>query len=96
MLFIILNSVKYYYHTQMEVTTTLQNSTPKRAGQNSERISQKQSIMKNLPGLPHDTKPLRSCSRNRAKMLLKSHLAIKCHSQYNKVIRLLQYSPANS
>ena len=36
------------------------------------------------------------CSGNRAKMLLKGHLGIKCHSQYNKVIRLLQYSSANS
>ena len=28
-------------------------------------------------------------------MLLKGHLGIRCHSQYNKVIRLLQYSSAN-
>ena len=46
--------------------------------------------MEYLPGLPQDTKPLRSCSGNRGKMLLKSHLGIKCHLQYNKVIRLLQ------
>ena len=29
-------------------------------------------------------------------MLLKGHLGIKCHSQYNKVIRLVQYSSANN
>ena len=46
--------------------------------------------------LAQDTKPLRSCSGNRAKMLLKSLLGIKCHSQYNKVIRLLQHSSANA
>ena len=28
---------------------------------------------------------LESCSGNRAEMLLKSYLGIKCHSQYNKV-----------
>ena len=38
------------------------------------------------------TKLLRSCSGNRAKMLLESHLGIKCHSHYNKVLRLLQHS----
>ena len=52
----------------------------------------KQSIMEYLPGLPLDTKPLKGCSGNRAKMFLKSQLGIKCHSQYNKVIRLLQLS----
>ena len=49
-----------------------------------------------LPGLPQDTKPFRSCSGNRVKMLFKSHLRIKCHSKYIKVIRLLQHSFANS
>ena len=34
------------------------------------------------PGLPQDTKSLRSCSGDRAKMLLKGQLRIKCHSQY--------------
>ena len=29
-------------------------------------------------------------------MLLKGHLGIKCHSQYNKAIKFLQYSSANS
>ena len=37
-------------------------------------------------------KSYRRCSRNRAKMILKSHLGIKCHFQYNKVFRLLQHS----
>ena len=56
----------------------------------------KRSIMEHSPRLPQDTKTLRSCSGNRAKMLLKGHLWIKCHSQNNKVIRFLQYSSANS
>ena len=42
--------------------------------------------MKHSPGLPQDTKYLWSCSVNWAKMLLKGHLWIKCHSQNNKVI----------
>ena len=41
----------------------------------------------------HDT--LTSCSGNRAKVLLKSHLGIKCHSQYMKVIGLFQHSSAD-
>ena len=53
------------------------------------------SIMEHMPGLHQDTKSLRSCSRNWAKTLLKGHLGIKCHSQYNEVIRLLQYSSTN-
>ena len=40
------------------------------------------------------TKSLRSCTGNRTKMLLKCHLGIKCHSNYNLIIRLLQYSSA--
>ena len=56
--------------------------------------SKKRSIMKHSPGLPQDTKSLRSSSGYRAKRLL--NLGIKCHSQYNKVIRLLQYSFSNS
>ena len=39
---------------------------------------------------------LRSCSGNRANLLLKGHLGIKCYSQYIKVIRILQHSSANS
>ena len=52
-------------------------------------------IMEYLPGLLQDNKLLKSCCGNRVKMLLKSHLGIKRHSQYNKVIRLLQHSSAN-
>ena len=48
-----------------------------------------QSIMEYWPGVPQDTKSLRSCSENRAKMLLKGQLRIKCHSQYIKIDRLL-------
>ena len=51
----------------------------------------KQSIMEYMPGLHQDTKPLRSCSGNPAKILLKGQFGIKCHSEYNNVIRLLQY-----
>ena len=39
------------------------------------------SIMEHSPGLPQESKSLRSCSGNQAKMLLKGHLGIKCHSQ---------------
>ena len=49
--------------------------------------------MKHSPGLPQDTKSLRSFSGNWAKMLFKSHPGIKCHSQYIKVIRLLSIVP---
>ena len=38
----------------------------------------KQSIMEYSPGFPQYTKSLRSCTVNRAKMLLKSYLWIKC------------------
>ena len=37
------------------------------------------------PGLPQDTKSLRTCSRNQVKMLLNGHFGIKCHWQYIKV-----------
>ena len=80
-------------------STTQQNSTPKRAGQNPESIFQEaiyHGTSSRYKWLPQDTKPLRSCSGNRAKMLLKGHLGIKCHSQYNTVIRFLQHSSANS
>ena len=66
-----------------------QDKTPK-------AFPKKQSIMEYLPGLPQDTKPLKSCSGKRAKMFLKSPLGINRHSQYNKVIRLLQHSSTNS
>ena len=72
--------------------TVLQNwqdKTPKAS-------PKKQSVMEYLPVLPQDTKLLRRSSGNRARMLLKSHLGIKCHSQYNKIFRILQHSPANS
>ena len=75
--------------------TTLQNSTPKLAEQNLRSISQKLFIIEYLTRL-QDTNPLRSCSENQAKMLLKSHLGIKCQSQYNKVIRLLHHCSTNS
>ena len=43
-----------------------------------------QSIMGYSPGLPQDTKSLRSCSGDRAKMLLKGQLRIKCHSNISR------------
>ena len=58
-------------------TTVLQNRQDKTPKTSPKR----QSIMEYLPGL-QDTKPLRSCSGTRARMILKSHLLIKCHSQY--------------
>ena len=39
-----------------------------------------QYIIKFSPGLSQDPKPLRSCSGNRAKKILKSHLGRKCHN----------------
>ena len=69
--------------------TVLQNWQDKTA----KAFPKKQFIMEYLAGL-QDTKPLRSCSGNRAKMLLKSHLGIKYHSEYNNVIRFLQHSSA--
>ena len=69
--------------------TVLQNGqdkTPKAS-------PKKRSIMEHSPGLPEDTKSSISCSGNQAKLHLKCHLGIKCHSQNNKVIRLLQYGP---
>ena len=52
--------------------------------------------MECLPGLSQDTNHLRSFRGNRAKMLLKSHLGIICHSQYIKIIRLLRHSIVNA
>ena len=54
---------------------------------------QERSIIKYLIGLPQYEKPLRSWPGNRAKMLLKSHLIIKCHSRY---IQILQHTPTKS
>ena len=45
--------------------------------------------MEHSPELLQDTKSLKICSGNRAKMLLKGHLGIKCHSQYIKVIKVM-------
>ena len=62
-----------------EHQTELQDKTPKAS-------LKKRSIMEHSPGLTQVTKSLRRCSGNWTKMLLKGHLRIKCHSQYNKVI----------
>ena len=66
-------------------STTSQNSTPKREGQIPESISQEVIYHGTLARTSSRYQSLRSCSGNRAKMLLKGHLGIKCHSQYNKV-----------
>ena len=66
-----------------------QDTTPKAS-------HKKQSIMEYSPGLPKYIKSLRSCSVNRAKMLLNGLLGVKCHSQYNRVIRLHHHCSANS
>ena len=55
---------------------TLQNSTPRRAGQNAKESPKKQPIIEYSPRRPQDTKPLRSYSGNRAMILLKGHLII--------------------
>ena len=58
----------------------------------SKASQSKQPIMVYSPGPPLDNKSLRSFSGNRGNMLLKILLEIKIHSQYIKVIRLLQHS----
>ena len=62
-------------------SNTLQSSNP-------ELIIQEEIYHLIQTGLPEDSQSLRSCSGNRAKMPLKSHLGIKCHSVYIKVIRV--------
>ena len=51
--------------------------------------------MKYLLGLSHDIYPLRCSPGNEAKILLKGHISIKDHTQYDKVIRLLQDSSSS-
>ena len=72
--------------------TVLQNEKDK----TSKTSLKEQSIIKYSLGLLQDTKHLRIRSGNRAKILLKSYLGIDCHSQYIKVVRLIQLSSANS
>ena len=57
-------------------STRLQNSTPTLAGKKTKACPKEWSIMEYSPGLPQDAKSLRSCSWNRAKMLLKCHLGM--------------------
>ena len=87
--------VKIVQGVYREQSTTLQNITPKQTGQNPQASPKKRSIMEYMPGLPQDIKSLRICSIMRTKMLLRSHLGIKCHSQYIMGIRLFQYSSTN-
>ena len=77
-------------------STTLQNSTPKLAGQNPESISQ-QAIYRGILARTSSRyqvfekllwKPIEDASQG--------HLGIKCHPQYNMIIRLFQHSSANS
>ena len=65
------------HQTAEQYSKTDKDKTPKAS-------PKKQSIMEYLPGLPQDTKPLRSCSGNGAKMLLKSQFGIKCHSNITR------------
>ena len=80
------------YGVYLQQSTILLNSTPKWARHNLESISQEAIYHGILTRAPHYTKALRSCSGKKMMMLLKSYLGIKCHSQYIKVIRLLQHS----
>ena len=73
------------HHTAEHYSITCRINHKKKTSPN------KRPIMEYFPRLPQDTKPLRSCSGNRAKIdASKSHLGIKCYSQYIKVIRMLQ------
>ena len=65
-------------HHTAELLQNWQDKTPKAS-------PEEQPVMKYSPWLSLDTRLLRSCSGNWAKMVLKSHLGIKCHSQYIKV-----------
>ena len=70
----------------LQPSTALQNSIPKWAGQNPERISLEEIYHGMLARTSSNTTPLRSCIENQAKMLLKGHFGIKCHSQYIRCI----------
>ena len=83
-----LQCVSAAHHTEEQFSET--------GRQNPKAYIQAQSIIKCSSSLSQDTWPLRRCSRNRAQMLLKSHLIIKCHSLYINVIRLLQHISAHS
>ena len=60
------------HHTAEQYYQDRQNKAP-------ELSQMERPIMKYLPGLSHDTKPLSCCTGNRAKVLLKGHLNIKRH-----------------
>ena len=53
----------------------------------------KRSIMEHSPGLPQDTKSLRSCSGNRAKILLKYHLRINITPNITRESKSLSIVP---
>ena len=57
-------------------STTLQNSTPKWVGENLEAYCRKRSIMEHSPGLPQDTKSLRSSSLNWVKVFLEWNVTL--------------------
>ena len=83
------------YGVDRQASTTFKTVVKNGKDKTQKASPNKQSIMKYLTRLPQGTKRLRSCSGNLVKMLLKSHLGIiKCHSQYNKVIRFLQHNSA--
>ena len=67
------DSVSIYLSSHCRaVLQNRQDKTPKASPKN-------QSTIQYSPGLPQDTNPLRSCSGNRATILLKSYLGIICH-----------------
>ena len=57
---------------------------------------QERCVIKYSSGIPNDIKPLSRRSGNGAKILLKTHLGIKCHPQHIIVIILIQPSPNKS
>ena len=82
----------------LQPSTRLQNSILQNRQDKTTKASPKEAMyMEHSPcriSSRYKFKSLRSCSGNRVKMLLKSHLGIICHSKYITVIRLLQHSSA--
>ena len=60
------------------------------------RSRKHRSLIKYLSWPSHDTNPLRCSSGNKGKMLVRSHLSLKSHTQYYKDGKLLQVSSIQS
>ena len=67
------------------------SKTGRRQDKTIKRYQKERPIVKYLQRLSHVTKPLSCSTRNRAKVLLKGHLSIERHTQYNKVSRLISF-----